>query len=216
VYDGRWSEARRRRVGAPAGDRPPEQFVVCSQNHDQVGNRAFGERLPRRVRPLAAFCTLLSPFTPMLFMGEEWGENAPFQFFTDHIDKRIAKATRDGRREEFAEFAAFAGEEVPDPQSPETFERSKLTRRRDDGLVALYEDLLRLRSQLPRIEPDIAHDEASRWLRVRRAPFELAMNFASRRRRVPVAGSQIVLSTHDACLEDGHVVLPARAGAVVR
>ena len=216
VYDGRWSEARRRRVGAPAGDRPPEQFVVCSQNHDQVGNRALGERLPRRARPLAAFCTLLSPFTPMLFMGEEWGENAPFQFFTDHIDKRIAKATREGRREEFAEFAAFAGEEVPDPQAVETFERSKLTRRVDRRLLALYVELLRLRPQLPRLEPAIAHDEADRWLRVRRGPFELAMNFAGRRRQVPVAGSEIVLSTHDASLEDGHVVLPARAGAVVR
>jgi maltooligosyltrehalose trehalohydrolase len=216
VYDGRWSEARRRRVGAPAGDRPPEQFVVCSQNHDQVGNRAFGDRLPRRVRPLAAFCTLLSPFTPMLFMGEEWGENAPFQFFTDHIDKRIAKATREGRRKEFAAFAAFAGEEVPDPQAVETFERSKLTRRRDRRLGALYEDLLRLRPQLPRTEPDITHDEAARWLHVRRGPFELAMNFAARRRRIPVSGTQIALATHDACLEDGHVVLPARSGAVVR
>jgi maltooligosyltrehalose trehalohydrolase len=216
VYDGRWSEARRRRVGAPSGDRPPEQFVVCSQNHDQVGNRAFGDRPPRRARPLAAFCTLLSPFTPMLFMGEEWGENAPFQFFTDHTDKRIARATREGRRKEFADFAAFAGEEVPDPQSPETFERSKLTRRADRHLVALYHDLLRLRPQLPRIEPDITHDEAGRWLRVRRGPFELAMNFAARRREVPVAGGEVVLSTHDAMLGDGHVVLPARAGAVVR
>ena len=216
VYDGRWSEARRRRVGAPAGDRPPEQFVVCSQNHDQVGNRAFGDRPPRRARPLAAFCTLLSPFTPMLFMGEEWGENAPFQFFTDHTDKRIARATREGRRKEFADFAAFAGEEVPDPQSVETFERSKLTRRSDKHLSALYQDLLRLRPQLPRIEPEIAHDEAGRWLRVRRGPFELAMNFASRRRRVPVAGARLVLSTHDASVEDGYVVLPARAGAVLR
>jgi maltooligosyltrehalose trehalohydrolase len=216
VYDGHWSEARRRRVGAPAGDRPPEQFVVCSQNHDQVGNRALGDRLPRRARPLAAFCTLLSPFTPLLFMGEEWGENAPFQFFTDHIDKRIARATREGRRKEFADFAAFAGEEVPDPQSPETFERSKLTRREDRRLAALYRELLRLRPQLPRVEPDIAHDEDARWLRVRRGPFELAMNFAGRRREVPVAGSEVVLVTHEATLGDGHILLPARAGAVVR
>jgi maltooligosyltrehalose trehalohydrolase len=190
--------------------------VVCSQNHDQVGNRALGDRLPRRVRPLAAFCTLLSPFTPLLFMGEEWGENAPFQFFTDHIDKRIARATREGRRKEFAEFAAFAGEEVPDPQSPETFERSKLTRREDKRLAALYRELLALRRQLPRIEPEIAHDEDRRWLRVRRGPFELAMNFAGRRREVPIAGNEIVLTTHEATLRGGHVVLPARAGAVVR
>jgi maltooligosyltrehalose trehalohydrolase len=105
---------------------------------------------------------------------------------------------------------------VPDPQSPETFERSKLTRDANGQLVSLYHDLLRLRPQLPRIEPDVVHDEAGRWLRVRRGPFELAMNFASRRRRIPVTGSQVVLSTHEASLEEGHVVLPARAGAAVR
>jgi maltooligosyltrehalose trehalohydrolase len=181
-----------------------------------VGNRAFGDRLPRRARPLAAFCTLLSPFTPMLFMGEEWGENAPFQFFTDHIDKRIAKATREGRRKEFAEFAAFAGEEVPDPQAVETFERSKLTRREDRRLAALYRELFELRPQLPRVEPEIAYDESARWLRVRRGQFELAMNFAGRRREVPVAGAEVVLATHEATLGDGAVTLHARSGAVVR
>jgi maltooligosyltrehalose trehalohydrolase len=216
VYDGRWSDERRRRVGAPGGDRPPEQFVVCAQNHDQVGNRAFGDRLPRRVLPLAAFCTLLSPFTPLLFMGEEYGEEAPFQFFTDHVDKRIARATREGRRKEFAAFAAFRGEEVPDPQAVETFERSKLTRREDRRIAALYRDLLALRPRLPDVEPEIESDESARWLRVRRGPFELAMNFGSRRREVPVAGSEVVLATHEASVGDGHVALPARAGAVVR
>ena len=115
VHDGDYSEFRRRRFGAPADDVPPRRFVVFSQNHDQVGNRAFGDRLPEPARPLAAFCTLLSPFVPLLFMGEEYGETAPFQFFSDHIDKRIADATREGRRREFAAFAEF-GEEVPDPQ----------------------------------------------------------------------------------------------------
>src|SRR5689334_13596986 len=125
VHDGGYSTFRRMRFGAPAPDRPPEQFVVFDQNHDQVGNRAFGDRLEGAALRLAQFCTLLSPFTPMLFMGEEYGERAPFQFFSDHIDKRIAKATREGRRREFAAFAAFAGEEIPDPQDPQTFERSK-------------------------------------------------------------------------------------------
>jgi maltooligosyltrehalose trehalohydrolase len=216
VYDGAWSEVRRRRVGAPAGDRAPEQFVVCAQNHDQVGNRAFGDRLPPEVRPLAAFCTLLSPFTPLLFMGEEYGEDAPFQFFTDHVDKRIARATREGRRKEFAAFAAFAGEEVPDPQAPETFERSKLTRGEDPRIAALYRDLLRLRGELPRVEAEVAHDEGRGWLRVRRGPFELAMNFADGRRKVPVEGREVVLATHGARPQDGGVMLAARAGAVVR
>ena len=96
VHDGGYSSFRQRRFGAPAEDVPPEHFVVFCQNHDQVGNRAFGDRLPRAARPLAAFCMLLSPFTPMLFMGEEYGERAPFQFFSDHIDKKIADATREG------------------------------------------------------------------------------------------------------------------------
>ncbi len=107
VHDGGYSSFRKRRFGAPAGDVPPERFVVFCQDHDQVGNRAFGDRLPPEARPLAAFCTLLSPFAPMLFMGEEYGEDAPFQFFSDHIDKRIAEATRRGRREEFAAFASL-------------------------------------------------------------------------------------------------------------
>jgi maltooligosyltrehalose trehalohydrolase len=214
VFDGVWSEARRRRVGAPADDRPPEQFVVCSQNHDQVGNRAFGDRMPAPARPLAAFCILLAPFTPLLFMGEEYGEEAPFQFFTDHIDKRIARATREGRRKEFAAFAAFA-DEVPDPQAPETFERSRLTRRENAAIAALYRDLLRLRADLPRDEAETAFDEAAGWLRVRRGAFELAMNFARDERRVPVGGGELVLATHTSTLAEGRVVLPALAGAVV-
>src|SRR5581483_7619701 len=151
------SEHRRRFFGAPAFDRAPEQFVVFDSNHDQVGNRAFGDRLPAEVRPLAAFCTLLSPFTPMLFMGEEYGEPAPFQFFTDHIDPAIADATREGRRREFAAFASF-GEEVPDPQAPETFRASKLTRREDPGLRDLYARLLQARRQL-RGEAEATFDE---------------------------------------------------------
>ena len=106
VHDGGYSSFRRRRFGARADDVAPERFVVFDQNHDQVGNRALGDRLPAEARPLAALCTLLSPFTPMLFMGEEHGEAAPFQFFSDHIDEEIAVATREGRRREFAAFAA--------------------------------------------------------------------------------------------------------------
>src|SRR4029453_2914368 len=126
VHAGTWPSFRKRRFGAPADDVPPERFVVFSQNHDQVGNRAYGDRLPDHARPLAAFCTLLAPFTPMLFMGEEDGERRPFQFFSDHIDEKIATATREGRRREFAAFAQF-GEEIPDPQAEETLLRSKLT-----------------------------------------------------------------------------------------
>jgi maltooligosyltrehalose trehalohydrolase len=215
VHDGGYSTFRRRRFGAPADDRPPEQFVVFSQNHDQVGNRAFGDRLPPRVQPLAAFCTLLAPFTPMLFMGEEHGEHAPFQFFSDHIDKKIADATRDGRRREFAAFAEFSEREVPDPQDPETFERSKLTRRGGGRLRALYTALLRARRQLPPGVDSIEFSEDDGWLRVRRGPFELTCNFATRARTVPAGGRKVVLATHSAELAVGGVRLPARAGALV-
>jgi maltooligosyltrehalose trehalohydrolase len=217
VHDGDWSTFRHRRFGAPAFDRPVEQFVVFDQNHDQVGNRALGDRLPARARPLAAFATLLSPFVPMLFMGEEHGERAPFQFFSDHIDKRIADATRDGRRREFAAFAEFAGEEVPDPQDPATFAASKLTRRGSAKLTKLYRELLAARSALPHGDvDDVAFDEERRWLTVRRGPCTLVMNFAARAQEIPVTASEVVVATHDVSATPGGLRLPARAGALVR
>jgi maltooligosyltrehalose trehalohydrolase len=215
VHDGGYSSFRERRFGARADDRPPEQFVVFCQNHDQVGNRAFGDRMPPRARPLAAFCTLLAPFTPMLFMGEEHGERAPFQFFSDQIDKRLADATREGRRREFAAFAEFAGEEVPDPQDPATFERSKLTRRGSAKLRALYVSLLSWRRRLPPGVDSIEFSENAGWLRVRRGPFELACNFAAGARTVPVEGREVALATHRAELDHDGVRLAARAGALI-
>jgi maltooligosyltrehalose trehalohydrolase len=197
-----------------------QQFVVFDQNHDQVGNRAFGDRLPAEARPLAAFCTLLAPFVPMLFMGEEYGERAPFQFFTDHIDEKIAVATREGRRREFSAFADFSAEEVPDPQAEETFMRSKLTREVDPKVKSLYERLLAVRRELPAgRDVDAVHCDASvPWLRVRRGPFTLACNFAADAATVPTEEArEIVLSTHDgARLDGGGVALPARAGALLR
>ena len=104
-----------------------------------------------QTRPLAAFCTLLSPFTPMLFQGEEYGERAPFQFFTDHIDPEIADATREGRRREFAAFAAFAGEEVPDPQDPADLRalQADPRGRARRACCDLHRELLRVRRELP-------------------------------------------------------------------
>jgi maltooligosyltrehalose trehalohydrolase len=217
VHDGIYSTFRRRRFGAPADDVPPERFVVFDQNHDQVGNRAFGDRMPAPARPLAAFCTLLAPFVPLLFMGEEYGENAPFQFFTDHIDKAIADATREGRREEFAAFASFSEQEIPDPQDPATFERSKLTRERDPGLADLYARLLSVRRGLPPGDADsIEFDEDQRWLRVRRGRFEVLCNFASERRRVACSGVSVELATHgNAAVIEGAVELEPMSGALV-
>jgi maltooligosyltrehalose trehalohydrolase len=223
VYDGQYSEVRQKRIGAPASDRAPGQFVVCSQNHDQVGNRALGDRMPPPARPLAALCVLLSPFTPMLFMGEEYGEEAPFQFFTDHIEKKIAEATRKGRRHEFEDFVEFAGE-VPDPQDVSTFERSKLTREEDPKIAALYRRLFALRRELiaaPGGSPvdDVQFDEDERWLWLRRGSHEIVCNFADHEQWVPCTARQVVLATGDdgAVKADGEtVLLPPLGGAVLR
>jgi maltooligosyltrehalose trehalohydrolase len=217
VLDGGYSVFRHRRFGAPAEDIPPESFIVYSQNHDQVGNRAYGDRMPAGARPLGAFCTLLSPFVPMLFMGEEYGELAPFQFFTDHIDAEIAQATREGRRNEFAAFSGFAGE-LPDPEDPATFERSRLTRRPDQGLARLYRELIEARRRLPPGTPAaIEYDERARWLIVRRPPYELVCNFGSGPAAVPCRGRSVELSAGgEADLRPGSVELPAMSGALIR
>jgi maltooligosyltrehalose trehalohydrolase len=218
VDDGNYSPFRRKRFGAPADDVPVSRFVVFSQNHDQVGNRAFGDRMPGPARPLAAFCTLLAPFVPQLFMGEEYGEPAPFQFFSNHIDEDIAKATREGRRREFAAFASFSEEEVPDPEDPGTFERSKLTREPDAALGALYTDLFAARRRIgPAEAQEIEFDERAGWLRLRRGSFEISCNFASETRELATSGRSLELATDpQARLQDGRLTLPPMSGALIR
>ena len=152
----------------------PKRLVVCAQNHDQVGNRALGDRLPAELLRVAAAVTLFSSCTPLLFMGEEYAEPQPFQFFTDHIDPFIAEATREGRKREFETFTAFSGEDVPDPQAEETFLRSKLSRRVDEAHLALYRRLLQLHRELPR-ELDASVD--GKILRLRRGGVELVADF---------------------------------------
>jgi maltooligosyltrehalose trehalohydrolase len=129
VNDGRYSPYRRRRHGRPATGLAGERFLGYLQNHDQVGNRAVGERsaalMSRGRLRIGAALVLLSPFVPMLFMGEEWGASSPFQYFTDHRDPRLAEAVSRGRRREFAAFG-WPEEAVPDPQDAQTFLRSRL------------------------------------------------------------------------------------------
>jgi maltooligosyltrehalose trehalohydrolase len=157
------------------GRRPPGQFVYCSQNHDQVGNRAVGDRPAADELELRAAALLFAPQTPLLFMGEEYGERRPFQYFTDHVDPLIADATREGRRHEFG----FAGDDVPDPQAEQTFRDSKLSREELPGLRELYRDLLRLRRELPR-DPRVRGGDSARIVRVRRGEVELVADFANR------------------------------------
>lgn len=160
VYDWAWSPHRRRMHGAPAGGLPPARFVVCSQNHDQVGNRLLGERLsalttPRRLR-LAAGAVLLSPYVPLLFMGEEYGETNPFLYFVSHGDEALVAAVREGRKKEFAAFGWK--QEPPDPQAPETFERSRLDWSKPEGgrhagTLDFYRRLIALRRAEPSLGP---------------------------------------------------------------
>jgi len=156
VYGGQRSAYRRRRYGALAGDLPGEQFVVCAQNHDQVGNRARGDRLTALVSfealKVAAGAVLVSPYVPLLFMGEEYGEPAPFLYFTSHADPALTDAVRRGRRAEFAGWGL--GADVPDPQDEATFRRSKLHWELRDApphrtLLEFYTELMRLRRTLP-------------------------------------------------------------------
>jgi maltooligosyltrehalose trehalohydrolase len=153
----------------------PRRLVVCAQNHDQVGNRAVGDRLPPEALKVAAAVTLFSTCTPLLFMGEETLEPHPFQFFTDHIDPGIAEATREGRRKEFEAFSSFGGE-VPDPQDVETFLRSKLSEGREPE--PLYRELLRLHRELPRELEVLEADDDAKRLCLRRGEVTLTVDFA--------------------------------------
>jgi len=182
VYQGQYSEFRKRRHGRAPRGIAPHQLVVCSQNHDQIGNRAAGERLnhllaPHQLRAAAAL-TLLSPFTPLLFQGEEWAASTPFLYFTDHQDPRLARAVTEGRRKEFESFTWKV--EVSDPQSAETFARSKLKWDELDeqshaAMLAWYRRLISIRHEhLTRVRssadvvtptpPEVHFDEGARWL----------------------------------------------------
>jgi maltooligosyltrehalose trehalohydrolase len=156
VYTGEYSPFRKRRHGSPSADIAARKFVVFSQNHDQVGNRMRGDRLSETLSleqlKLAASLVILSPFVPLLFMGEEYGEKAPFPYFVSHSDPELIAAVRRGRREEFASFQ-WQGE-VPDPQDEATFLSAKLRHDLRAGgehktLLEFYRELMRLRKSLP-------------------------------------------------------------------
>jgi maltooligosyltrehalose trehalohydrolase len=156
VYAGQYSRFRRRRHGSSSRDLPAERFVVCAQNHDQIGNRMKGERLSQLVPfeqlKLTAATVVLSPFIPLLFMGEEHGELAPFQYFISHSDPELVEAVRHGRRAEFSYHDT--AQDMPDPQDEATFYRCKInhalrTEGRHRALFAFYKELLRLRRDRP-------------------------------------------------------------------
>jgi maltooligosyltrehalose trehalohydrolase len=176
ALDGRYSRYRRRRHGAPASDVPADRIVAFVQNHDQVGNRAQGERLSALTtfeqRKLAAALLLLSPYVPVLFMGEEYGELHPFFYFVDHGDSELNQAVRRGRERE---FAAFGWSTLPpDPAAEDTFQRSRIDPAQAESsphseLIRLYRDLIRQRRSEPLLRPgaaagDVDYDGQAGWL----------------------------------------------------
>ena len=204
VFRGQYASHRHRQHGAPADDVPAEHFVVFIQNHDQVGNRAAGERLGALVSfealQLAAALLLLSPYVPLLFMGEEYNEPAPFQYFVSHSDRDLVAAVRKGRHEEFESFGWAS--EVPDPQAEETFARSRihyeLGREGEHAkLREMYRALLKIRREEPALRPGAARvtvrrDPTARWIAMRLdAPGARSLlalfNLATEERRIPLA-----------------------------
>jgi len=192
LFTGQHSQYRDRKYGLKPNTSDGAKFVVCAQNHDQIGNRMLGERLSALVSyqklRVAAAAVILSPFLPMIFMGEEYGEKAPFQYFTSHSDHDLIEAVRRGRREEFEEFA-WEGE-APDPHDEETFFRSRLTWNENSALRDLYRTLLRLRRETPALRSlDLASlethaDDERRTLLVRRDNVLLAFNFGDQAQRI--------------------------------
>ena len=238
-HDGTYSTYRGRCHGRPVDTSvlTADRFVVSLQTHDQVGNRAEGDRigagLSEGLRRVGAALLLTAPFTPQLFMGEEWGAGTPWQYFTDHPEPELAAAVREGRRAEFAR-TGWPPDRVPDPQAPETFARSVLDWSEPDrephrGLLDWYRSLISLRRTRPALaDPDfarvaVAFDEEQRWLVVSRGDVQVAANLSDRpcTPRLPrledgVAGVGVLLGSDPRIeVRDGGVALPPESVAVL-
>ncbi|MEX2586586.1 MAG: malto-oligosyltrehalose trehalohydrolase [Actinomycetota bacterium] len=226
VHDGTWSDFRGRPHGKSPAGLEPSRLVVATQNHDQVGNRARGERSSAlmdlgRLKAAAALL-LTSQFVPLLFAGEEWGASTPFQYFTDHQDPELAKAVSLGRRREFASFG-WEPEQIPDPQDPATFERSKLDWDEPRAgihreMVQWYRELIALRRRAkPGVPRRIRCDQDKLWLAVESAELALVVNLASETVIVRLDSAERILSASDpdAVVNGSSVSVPPAAVAVV-
>jgi maltooligosyltrehalose trehalohydrolase len=228
VHDGTFSSFRGREHGAPipAGV-PTSRLVTFAQDHDQIGNRAEGDRLTGALSTdrlaVAAVLNLCSPFTPMIFMGEEWAASTPWQFFTAHPEPELATATAEGRIAEFAELG-WDPDTVPDPQDPETFARSHLDWSERDRephrrILSLYHELLALR----RAEPELGgtpfdglsaeHDDAARTFRLRQGSLDLLVNLGDT--DWDAGPGTLVLGTSPAARQAGDRVLVGPDAAAV-
>ena len=205
VYAGTHSDFRRRRHGRSASGLAAHKFIAYLQNHDQLGNRAKGERLCQLVDvdcvKIGAALILLSPYVPMLFQGEEWGADSPFQYFVDfRHEPDLAKAVVKGRQRECAEFG-WNAEDVADPTDKQTFLRSKLNwaeldRESHADLLSWHKDLIQLRRRISALTDgrldlvDVHYDEEESWAVVHRGPISIACNFSTDRRNIPLSGSR--------------------------
>ncbi|HKP60419.1 MAG TPA: malto-oligosyltrehalose trehalohydrolase [Polyangiales bacterium] len=231
VYDGQHSSFRGRRHGRPLGEVTGQRLLGYLQTHDQVGNRAQGERLGHLVSEgklrIGAALLFTSPFVPMLFQGEEWNASAPFRYFTDHQDPQLAEAVRQGRRAEFKAFG-WQPEDVPDPQAEETFRKSQLDwseleRAPHADVLAWYSALARLRAQTPELldgrldRVNLHWDEPQRFLVVQRGPITLQINFGDQPLSLPRPSGVPVLSFPEHPSGDGaHVTLAPEACSIWR
>ena len=225
VYDGKYSPFRDRVHGRPTTGLAGDRFLGYLQTHDQVGNRARGERtsalMSAGLLKVGAALVLTSPFVPMLFQGEEWGATTPFLYFTDHADAELGRAVREGRRREFTAFG-WAPEDIPDPQDPATFEHSKLDwSELDDPVHAdlfdWHRSLIRLRREIPALsdgrmdQVKTRYDEAAGWLVVERGNVTIACNFSERSVSIPIdegrTGELLLTSTKDPVRQDAKVNL---------
>ncbi|MBK5259357.1 MAG: malto-oligosyltrehalose trehalohydrolase [Thermoanaerobaculia bacterium] len=222
-FQGQSSLYRNRRYGSKPNTKDGSKFVVCAQNHDQVGNRAIGDRLAASVSPeklrIAAAAVVLAPFVPMLFMGEEYGEKAPFLYFTSHEDKDLIEAVRKGRLEEFDDFE-WKGE-PPDPNHEKSFQDSRLDwnllgEKDHASLRALYKELLALRRGTPDLRTlDLSAvathaDEERKVLLVRRASILIAFNFGDGAQHIdiPFKGTWKPLIASDASIDKQLLSIP--------
>ena len=231
VYDGRYSAYRRRRHGRSPAGLPGEKFVACLQNHDQIGNRASGERTGHLLTPgqlmIGAALLLTGPFVPLLFQGEEWGCSSPFLYFTDHFEPDLAEGIRTGRLREFAPFVRN-GEVIPDPQAEETFIRSKL--RWSEQLeeprrtvLQWHRSLIKLRNSLPELTDGVlenislSFDEDEKWLLMNRGRVSVACNFSGERLEMEgIRKANVLLASEEPSYsEEGVVFLPPRSVLIV-
>ncbi|MGF6833153.1 maltooligosyltrehalose trehalohydrolase [Paenarthrobacter sp. TE4293] len=232
LHDGSYSSFRGRHHGRPIRRdlAHPSALVVCLQNHDQIGNRAIGDRLTASLSygklAIGAVLTMTSPFTPMLFMGEEFGASTPWQFFTSHPEPELGKATAEGRIKEF-ERMGWDPAVVPDPQDPQTFLRSKLKWEEvGEGdharLLQLYKDLAQLRRNTPELVDGgfgstlVEYDDDERWLQMSRGTVRVVCNFGDEELATPLDGSILLATEHGAALDEATLTLPGGSAAVVR